>query len=141
VRFRASNKNAITIDQYGNCILSSGNPSAGYVGGYGAWCDQSYIEVTSGTNVTVPNYTTTVLLNPSGTVSAFNVTMPANPMDGQIVEISSTQTITTLTVTANVAQSIQNSASGGNCTISSFGVSVGASWRYILGLTQWVRRF
>lgn len=109
----------------------------------GAVSDQSYTTVVAltGGATTAPDAKQTLLLNPAATIATFAVTMPPNPIDGQIFELSSTQTVSTLTMTANAAQSIQNSTVAGSITIASFGVTNGASWRYILGLTQWVRRY
>lgn len=109
----------------------------------GAFSDQSYatvVAVAAGT-VTAADAINSMLLNPAGTIATFAITMPANPIDGQIFELSSTQTVSTLTMTANAAQIIQGSAVAGSITIASFGVTSGASWRWILALTQWVRRY
>lgn len=109
----------------------------------GAFADQSYatvVAVAAGT-VTAADAINSMLLNPAGTIATFAITMPANPIDGQIFELSSTQTVSTLTMTANAGQIIQGSAVAGSITIASFGVTNGASWRWILALTQWVRRY
>lgn len=42
-------------------------------------------------------------LNPAGTLAALTVALPTGPLDGQTVEVATTQTITTLTVTASGA--------------------------------------
>lgn len=48
------------------------------------------------------------ILNPAGTLATGTITMPATPFDGMMVRVSTTQTITSLTVSANTGQSISN---------------------------------
>lgn len=48
------------------------------------------------------------LLNPAGTLATGTITMPASPDDGTVVGVSTTQTVTSLTVSANTGQSINN---------------------------------
>ncbi len=47
-----------------------------------------------------------LVLNPAGTLATGTVTLPLNPVDGALAEISSTQTQTALTLNANTGDSI-----------------------------------
>jgi len=47
-------------------------------------------------------------LTPAGTLATGTVKMPASPIDGQPVQVSTTQTITALTVVPNTGQTIKN---------------------------------
>ncbi|MGH9917512.1 MAG: hypothetical protein ACRD6W_01365 [Nitrososphaerales archaeon] len=51
-----------------------------------------------------------LVLNPAGTLATGAVTLPLNPVDGAYGEISSTQTQTALTVSANTGDSIVGTA-------------------------------
>ena len=44
---------------------------------------------------------TWLILTPTGTFAAGTITLPANPIDGQIVSVNCTQIVTTLTVAGN----------------------------------------
>lgn len=48
------------------------------------------------------------LLNPAGTLATGTITMPSSAFDGVMVKVSTTQTITSLTVSAATGQSINN---------------------------------
>lgn len=63
---------------------------------------------TTGFSQTVANSCSTLLLKPAGTLATGTVKMPASPADGQLVNVISSQTVTTLTVSANTSQSIVN---------------------------------
>jgi hypothetical protein len=88
---------------------------------------------TTGFSITVPDRTTSLILDPAGTLATGTVVLPAIPLDGQIVEIMSSQTITSLTVSPNTGQSIKNAAT----TLSAGGMM---AWGYCLGNTTWYRR-
>jgi hypothetical protein len=60
----------------------------------------------TGFAVTIPNGICMELLVPAGTLATGTVTMPSAPIDGQIVRIASTQTITGLTVSPNTGQAV-----------------------------------
>ena len=79
----------------------------------GATADISYGTVTAltGGTDTIPNNSSSRLLNPAATIATFTEIMPANPIDGQIVTVLCGQTITTLTMTANGAQNFMPNAS------------------------------
>lgn len=53
--------------------------------------------------------TTNVLtLTPAGTLATGAITTPANPADGQPFQVSTTNTVTVLTLTANTGQTVLN---------------------------------
>jgi len=58
------------------------------------------------TGFSITPVATATVLNPAGTLATGTITMPASPDDGTICAVSSTQTITALTVSANTGQSI-----------------------------------
>jgi len=49
---------------------------------------------------------TVLLINPAGSLASGTIIMPAAPVDGMTISFSSTQTISTLTVSSNTGQSI-----------------------------------
>ncbi len=53
-----------------------------------------------------------LVLNPAGTIAAATVTLPLNPPDGCVAEITSTQQITSLTISANTGDVIANGTLG-----------------------------
>lgn len=89
--------------------------------------------VTVGFSVQIADTTQILVLNPAGLLASGAVTLAANPTDGQVIEISSTQTITVFTVSAS-----QTIRGGGAITI---GAATGLAWRYIQSINTWVRRY
>jgi hypothetical protein len=87
---------------------------------------------TTGFALTVPNNTSTYLLKPAGTLATGTITMPAAPFNNQPVTISSTQTVTTLTLSPNTSQSINNAP-------TTLAPGVGVSYIYNAGDTTWYR--
>lgn len=66
--------------------------------------------------------------------SAFTVTMPAAPVDGQVVRVFCTSaTVGVMTVAANTGQTLKNNPAAA-CT-----AGVGYSWRYNVANTTWYR--
>lgn len=112
------------IDPVGNAINSLGT------------ADQSKsVQVpTTGFSITISDTSKTLILAPAGALLAGTVVMPANPVDGQEVRISTTQTITTLTVNANAGQTISNSP-------TTIGLGTGFSYIYDLPGTNWYRLY
>lgn len=94
--------------------------------------DTSYQTPLTGFTITVSNTTGTLVLDPAGTLASGTITMPTSPTDKQIVRISSTQTITALTVSANTGQTIK----GAVTTLAANGF---ASWIYRSTNTTWYR--
>jgi hypothetical protein len=60
------------------------------------------------TGTTIAMQTASLVLAAAGTTAALTVTLPLNPTDGCVAEISSTQIVTSLTVNANTNDSIVN---------------------------------
>jgi hypothetical protein len=106
----------------------------GQIVAFGAQADQSKVDIapSTGFSQTVANNCTTLLIKPSGTLATGTVIMPAAPVDGQIVKVLSSQTITTLTVSPNSGQSV----SGAPTTISA---SSPFSTIYDLASMTWYR--
>lgn len=66
----------------------------------------AYQNPTTGFSYTIPSGTQTVLLDPAGTLATGTVTLPATPVDGMVVTITSTQQITAITFSPNSGQSV-----------------------------------
>lgn len=79
-----------------------------YTGHGGALCDQSfdYQVLTTSFSLTLGDGDWHVIINPSGTLSAGTITMAALPLNGQLVDVRTSQTITTLTISPNSGQSV-----------------------------------
>jgi hypothetical protein len=60
------------------------------------------------TGFTITMQTAKLALNPAGTLATGTVNLPLNPPDGALAEISSTQVVSALTVSANTGDSIVN---------------------------------
>ncbi|MGH7782241.1 MAG: hypothetical protein ACREO5_00125, partial [Candidatus Binatia bacterium] len=98
-----------------------------------AIADQGYslqVPIT-GFSITIPDNSSSLILNPAGVLATGTIVMPANPIDGQRVELSTTQTVTALTLNANAGQTI----SGNVTTLTA---AAPASYRYVLSLTKWI---
>jgi hypothetical protein len=87
---------ASSIDQYGNFIHN-----ASLVLGY-----QRVASATSAGSTTINNNISFLVLHASGTLTTYTVTMPATPIDGQLVNVTCNQSITTLTLSGNSGQTI-----------------------------------
>lgn len=70
--------------------------------------DKSIQVVVTGFSVTVANGIGILILNPAGVLATGTVIMPAGAGEGDRLIITSTQTITALTVTANKGQTVSN---------------------------------
>ena len=95
---------------------------------------------TSGSTVTVNNTTTWLIINPSATVAALAITMPATPYDNQYVDISTGGTITSGTVITTISVL----ANTGQTLIQPFALDVIAAgetltYRYNLSQKIWYR--
>ena len=90
------------------------DPATGVVthkAGYGS-SYQRVAGITTGGAVTINASTSMLVLNGSGTVATYTVTMPALPVDGQRVTVTTNATITALTVSANTSQISQTVVNG-----------------------------
>ena len=74
----------------------------------------------TGASVTILDQTTNYVINPAGIIAALTVTMPANPYDGQIINISATQTVTTLTHNANTGQTLNGALTTIGAAVTTF---------------------
>lgn len=97
-----------------------------------AFADQSYsLQVpTTGFTITIGDNISGLLLNPAGTLATGTVTMPATPIDGQIVRIATSQTITALTISANSGQTIATAT-------TTLALGRGVQFIYQLSGTKW----
>lgn len=62
----------------------------------------------SGFSITLADRKGVLILDPAGTLATGTITMPLKPNNGQIVRVSSSQIVTSLTVSPNTSQSIKN---------------------------------
>lgn len=53
-----------------------------------------------------------VIIDPAGTIATGTIVMNPNPFDGQLIDIRSSQIITTLTINGNVGQTIKGYTAG-----------------------------
>lgn len=82
--------------------------------------------------ITPANTTTWEILNPAGTLATGTLTMPAQPSDGGRFCISSTQTQTALTVTANTGQTLK-----GTAVTALVANAPPSCWRWVAALSDW----
>lgn len=87
---------------------------------------------TAGTTITISDTTRYYVMTPAGLLATLTVKMPANPVDGQEVWITSTQVVTALTHQANAGQTL----SGALTTIA---IAGNGGWVYKLSSTTWYR--
>lgn len=71
--------------------------------------DGTYVFSTpsTGFTLTLTDFIWHTILDPAGTLATGTITMPPNPVDGQIINVRSSQVITGLTVSPNTSQSIK----------------------------------
>ena len=87
---------------------------------------------TTGFSYTVPAGVVGTVLTPSGTLLAGTIVMPAAPVDGMTVSLSSTQAVTTLTLSPNTGQSISSA-------ITTFALGATASYLYRASNSTWYK--
>ncbi len=90
----------------------------------------------TGASITVANTTGSLVLAPAGTIATLTVTMPSAPMDGQRLNISSSNTVTALTLTPGAGQTISNTPTA--ITISTT-AAYGYTFIYRAANTNWYR--
>jgi hypothetical protein len=88
----------------------------------------------TGFNITIGSTQNVLTLNPAGTLAAGTVIMPSSPVDGLSVEIASTKTISSFTLSANAGQTLLNAP-------TSLAAGVGVGFYYNAALTTWFRRY
>lgn len=97
-----------------------------------------YVVPTNASTTTVNTLTGTLLLNPAGTLTTATVVFPAATglVDGQVLRLTSSQTLTGLTVTAGAGTSISNAPTA--LTVSTTG-AYGYEFIYKASNTTWYR--
>lgn len=92
----------------------------------------------TGDSDVIPDGVSAYIVNAAGTIAALTLAMPANPVDGQRVNISTTHTVTTLTLNASAGQTLLSPA-------TTLTVATPAEYLYSSGATPnspattWVR--
>ena len=86
----------------------------------------------TGFSYTIPAGVVGTVFSPAGTLLTGTIVMPAAPVDGMTVSLSTTQAITTLTLNANTGQSISNA-------VTTFAVGGTAAYLYRAANTMWYR--
>lgn len=87
---------------------------------------------TTGFTNTIANTTSYYILEPAGTLATGTLTMPASPVNEQVVTIASTQIITALTHSPNTGQTLKGA-------LTTIAVDGNASWIYRTANTTWYR--
>jgi hypothetical protein len=105
--FDGTHGSNVTILNGGSTVAAFSSGSAAITGSISHSAQEidksySYSTPTTGTTVALATGTETAVINPAGTLAALTVTLPActSGYDGSIARYSSSQTITTLTLTA-----------------------------------------
>lgn len=78
----------------------------------------------TGTTVVMSSTSTLNIVNPAGTLSTLTVTMPTNPVEGQVCQMMITQIVTTLTITGGVTPALTAAAAGVTYTFR----RIGSAW-------------
>ena len=92
-----------------------------------------YQVLTTGFSYTFASGTQTLVINPAGTLATGTITMPASPVDGMTITITTTQQITALTVSGNTGQSI------GGTQVALLPANSAIQFVYRLANTTWYR--
>ena len=87
---------------------------------------------TTGFTNTIANTTSYYILEPAGTLATGTLTMPASPVNEQVVTVASTQIITALTHSPNTGQTLKGA-------LTTIAVDGNASWIYRTANTTWYR--
>ncbi len=89
----------------------------------------------TGDTITATQGLGAIHIDPAGAIAALSLVLPPSPVDGQVFEVSTSQDITALTVTAP----------GGTTVVGVTGnvlaASGGSSWRYDLSRDEWFPRY
>jgi hypothetical protein len=107
---------------------------------------QGTLEVAT-SSIAIPNLITNVIVDPTGTLTAFTATLPSAPLDGQIVRLISSQQITpTLVITAASALTTVKNApvsfsqlANASATFAATSLPFSASFIYDLAKNTWFR--
>jgi hypothetical protein len=102
----------------------------------GAWLKlapvYAYATPSTGFSIQIASGVTSLILNPAGTLAAGTIVFPATPIDGQMLNLSSSQIITALTMSAPAGQTVL----GALTTIAANGH---AAWQYVASAAEWFR--
>jgi len=125
-KFGVSRAERVRIDELGTLININGRADQSY----------SYQAPATGFSITIGNGVYSLILDPLATLATGTITMPAAPVDGQVVRIGSSQTITALTVSPNTGQSIKNAPTIFTVTLTG---DQGYEFLYRAANTTWYR--
>lgn len=89
--------------------------------------------LTTGFSYTFASGTTTLIINPAGTLATGTITMPATPADGMVITFTTTQEITAITINGNTGQSI------GGTQVAQLPANSAMSFVYRQSSTTWYR--
>jgi len=97
----------------GGAAAGSGVAGMAYFTGANGIRGENQQTPSTGFTITIADRDTILVLNPAGTLATGTINMPASPLNGQIIHVTTTQTVTALTVSGN-----GNSISGAPSTIT-----------------------
>lgn len=128
--FQLNNSGAVTVP---GVMVVNGTASVGNLVRNGAvfYADVTKLSPASGATITMTGSYTKLVLDPVGTLTALTILFPANPVNGQVVEVSSTQTITGLTLNGQgkpIANAVSTLGSGPLGKVSYTYVASARSW-------------
>ena len=89
--------------------------------------------LTTGFSYTFASGTTTLIINPAGTLATGTITMPGTPADGMVITFTTTQEITAITINGNTGQSI------GGTQVAQLPANSAMSFVYRQSSTTWYR--
>jgi Head domain of trimeric autotransporter adhesin len=123
----------------GNLIGTTVGATAGagvYTATQGGKAEQGLSTQTpiTGFNITIGPSVSLLMLNPAGTLAIGTIVMPGSPVNGQVINVMTSQVITALTVSGNTGQTILNAP-------TTLQAGTGFELKYNLGLTTWFRNF
>jgi hypothetical protein len=122
----------VNTDDYTLHVQDGATPGGHPLGaGGGAY---SYQQPASGATLTAPAFLAAYVVDPAASLATLTVVTPPGANDGQLFEISTTQTITSLTVSPASGQTVK----GGSLMLTANG---GIGWRYVAATNTWYRRF
>lgn len=118
--------NALTLQRNGNLAIK------------GVYSSIAYQNYTSGGNVSIPDNISLFIYNPSSTESSATITLPANPIDGQITTIafggsvSSGTVVTTLSLSTTGGQTINVGTAAANGMVEN-----PLTFQFVAPLNKW----
>jgi hypothetical protein len=131
--------NTVFVDNDGSTVTSLRRVA--FVGDCSQWVTNNtptagkaiqYLAPSTTFNFTVNNQTSAVVWQPSGTISACNLVLPQNPVDGQVLSVSTTQTITAIAVSTSLPSGVDVSlvptTMAANSQFSIIYYAVGNKW-------------